>query len=1376
MQARPKTLGRSLTAWLAVLGLLYAPVLGAPAGAQLVEGDDLFLLTTSTAPNVILLMDNSQSMNHIEWHPAFDPNAGSYGCTNFDNNRVYTHDEVRYRTAFNGSSDYVEVAHDASYLLDDGSVSLWFTTPDTSQGDVAMFSKDSSGYDTGGHLTIRLLNSGRVQVRFQSTSADYWVTSSGAVSADTWHHIAFTWGSGGMKLYLDGALEDTDPYTGGTGTTSGGTGNFEPIVIGANSWTSGNLLATPVTNHFLGEIDETAIFDSALSLTEVQDISSYGLPNGTIDAYKLLNDSFCGNERQIWAPSDPTLWDGRYLNWYFSDDADPYYSEIQTAKANVEGCTQAGSSKFFDDKYRRTRFEASKQVLLDLLCVAESKNVRFGLATFRDAADLNTEDPNGGFIAADLGRSNPSHAAELETKIKNNTLASETPLSESLFQIYSFWMSRDTADIPVGADGLTKFPVYEYDKFGALETNSSQYLEDPMAFQCEKAFVVILTDGLPTRDDFDQDPASTSGGYDDFGALIGDYHDEGADAVPDPELPGDTDESSFYLDDIAKYMQDNDFRPDLGGDQLVDTYAVGLATDQTTDDFLQMTADVGNGLFFHTQDGDQLTFALIAALNDIIEKSSSFTAAAVPSARTADGADFYQAFFLPSGKSAFWEGHVRAWQLAQNGDILDKNGNCALDDPDAGECNSGPFKTDAEFLWDALDQVPPPGSRSLYASKLVSSTPARVAFDDALTAADLTIQPFSVASDPAPNNALYPTFGSTAITEEGLADEVVAFGQGCFFGTGVTDAALVGTPGSCLARPARLGDIFHSNPVVVRRPGAPIVEESYKSFEQAYSARSRMIYAGTNGGFLEAIHAGDWQAGLTPPRYDGGTGVERFGFMPWQVRENIKNLPIDPPDGRTHYVDGSPGVADVWIYPSAGATTKQSDGREWRTMLVSGLRKGGRHYFALDITNPDGITGPGSVNLAYPGFQASGPAYGWEFPEEGDPGSHLPLMGETWSRPILTRVRVGVNDNGVPHERWVAIFASGYDHNGDPNPTAVTGRVSTYSSSATEGRAIFIIDVKTGEVLGRKKLDSFALDGQTAMAYAMPSTPAVLDLNADGFADVIYVGNLGGQMFKWAISALGGDPVNGAGSGDDVDQPNWPFKLFFEAPIAAIGGDDYYQNFYFPPTAALVDGKVWMAWGAGERRDLNYEGDTGDENNRLYVAFDPDPLEQLAVPLSTLTESDLVDATSSPGGVTLGGARGYYIKGEDGEKFVTNSLVFGGQVIINSFTPTPDVDPCLGRGLGKAYVFDLLTGEGFFVDASNNPERTFDLGMGLPTDPKVSVSLGTPGGGGGGGGGGPCGTGQGNRVYIEKSDAEIQSLEACDIPSGGQLVFWQEVP
>jgi type IV pilus assembly protein PilY1 len=539
-----------------------------------------------------------------------------------------------------------------------------------------------------------------------------------------------------------------------------------------------------------------------------------------------------------------------------------------------------------------------------------------------------------------------------------------------------------------------------------------------------------------------------------------------------------------------------------------------------------------------------------------------------------------------------------------------------------------------------------------------------------------------------------------------------------------------------------------------------LLEASYRAFKTAYAGRGRVIYAGTNAGFLEAIEAGSWQAGATPPGYDAGTGAELFGFMPWESRLSIENLPIDSPTDRGHYVDGSSQVADVWIHPSASATTKAANGSEWRTMLVGGLRRGGRHYYALDITNPDGIVGPGGANLAYPGFQASGPAYGWEFPKEGDPGGYLPLMGHTWSQPIITRVKVSVNNDGVAHERWVAIFTAGYDESGDPNPPPVSGRLSVYDANATQGRAVFMIDMKTGQVLARKKLDVGASDAQQHMRSAMPSTPAVFDLNNDGFADVIYVGNLIGTMFKWVVKPLGGDPVNGSHSSDDADQPNWPFKRFFQAPIAIDSGTLYWQNFFFPPAGAMLNGKVWLAFGAGERKDLPYTGNAAiDENNRFYVVSDPDPLEQGAG-LGTVTEGDLIDATNSPSGVTISTERGFFIKAGEGEKFVTSTVIFAGKVVTASFVPTPSVDPCAARGEATAYIFDLLTGKGYFEDASSNPKRTMDIGVGLPTDPKVSVGPG----------------GKGNRVYIEKSGADLESIGQDDVPASGQLLYWRELP
>ncbi len=1063
-----------------------------------------------------------------------------------------------------------------------------------------------------------------------------------------------------------------------------------------------------------------------------------------------------------------TYWSGRYLMWYLGlDETDPddaaILDEIDNAVANVPGCTSAGGSGAFANKYRRTLFQASKQVLLDLLCVAEPKNVRFGVAKFREAGDAGLVDPNGGFVSSDLGRSNPSHAAELEAAIKNANIASEgTPLAEALFQIYTYWMPRVAGDMPLGEDG-NPFPIYEYDKAGD-RVASNNWLEDAMLYECEKAFVIIVSSGQPSRDTFDavnpSDPADTALGFAAFGTggaagLIGNYY---ADA--EVEEPGGADEPSFYLDDIAKYMYDKDFRPDLGGDQTIDTYTVGFAADTVADDYLERTAQLGNGIFYEVQDGDQLTAALIAALNDIIEKAASFTASTVPSARTEDGADFYQSYFFPRSKSALWEGHLRAWTIDAAGNIEDQNGNCALDDPTAGECNSGPFKPEAVYYWDAAEEVPLPAARNLYVSKPGATAGALppVFTQGNILYTDLLLDPFALPPAHAPNDPLYAIKGSTAVNEEGLADEIVWFTRGCVFGTGVdVPSTDVATPAPCAPMPSRLGDIFHSNPVSVRQPGLRISNPGYADFKAHYAGRDRVLYAGTNAGFLEALDTGSWNTPPSPalPYYDRGTGVELFGFMPWTVRQNIKNLPIDDPTDRTNYVDGDLNSADVWIdsQVSGHPSFNRADGSEWRTYVIGGLREGGNQYFALDVTNPNGISPYGG------GAPIPFPAYAWEFPAEGNLADQA-FMGESWAKPIITRVRLkDVDRPGDTVDRWVAIVTGGYDATSDPNPEEVTGTTDLYDASSVAGRGIYIIDLRTGGVLAEKKFGS-VVDNQADMLFSVVSTASVLDLNFDGVADVIYVGDMGGNVWKWSIHPPGEDRSND-GSGLRT-QPNWPFKKFFAAAPVTIGGGGgvtYYKNFMFAPAAAYKNGALHLAFGSGERRNLTFRGDVNNngENNRFYVMVDSDPYEVAAPPLATITEADLTDFSGSQAAQTFAN-KGFYFSVADGEKFVTNVEIFNGKVLAGSFVATSNPDPCVTRGDGTLYVFDLQTGEGHFADGGGGAQRGYSLGPGLPTDPKVSIGVG----------------GKDNKVVIEKSGSDIEVIDEDPIDLNGATLFWRE--
>ena len=87
------------------------------------------------------------------------------------------------------------------------------------------------------------------------------VLSSSSPPVNQWTHFAATYDGAVMRMYVNGFLEGQAPYTGGIfpGTNS--------LIIGA---------ALPGLSHFSGRIDEPAVYNRALSETEIQAIYSAG--------------------------------------------------------------------------------------------------------------------------------------------------------------------------------------------------------------------------------------------------------------------------------------------------------------------------------------------------------------------------------------------------------------------------------------------------------------------------------------------------------------------------------------------------------------------------------------------------------------------------------------------------------------------------------------------------------------------------------------------------------------------------------------------------------------------------------------------------------------------------------------------------------------------------------------------------------------------------------------------------------------------------------------------------------------------------------------------------------------------------------------------
>ncbi len=151
---------------------------------------------------------------------------------------------------------YQVIDHTEDMLLDAAELQFSFKAFDV-QRKQGLVSKDSEFRDTGGHL-LAVIENGRLSIRLQSTDADYFVES-GELSPNQWYDVRFVFGPEGMELYVDEVLVDTNPYSGGLFTTSGGIGNYNPVVLGANSWEADDLVPTPLIDFFDGYLRDVRL-------------------------------------------------------------------------------------------------------------------------------------------------------------------------------------------------------------------------------------------------------------------------------------------------------------------------------------------------------------------------------------------------------------------------------------------------------------------------------------------------------------------------------------------------------------------------------------------------------------------------------------------------------------------------------------------------------------------------------------------------------------------------------------------------------------------------------------------------------------------------------------------------------------------------------------------------------------------------------------------------------------------------------------------------------------------------------------------------------------------------------------------------------------
>lgn len=260
-----------------------------------------------------------------------------------------------------------------------------------------------------------------------------------------------------------------------------------------------------------------------------------------------------------------------------------------------------------------------------------------------------------------------------------------------------------------------------------------------------------------------------------------------------------------------------------------------------------------------------------------------------------------------------------------------------------------------------------------------------------------------------------------------------------------------------------LGDIVNSRVAPVGDPRANYTDEfnpGYSAFKAANLGRLKVAYVGANDGMLHAFNG------------SAAGGNEIFAYVPQALFSGPTNTPET--DGlvalaktsyvHKYYVDSTPVISDVNFGGGAG---------DWHSLLVGGLGKGGKSYFAIDVTNPASLSN--EANLAN--------AVKWEFKHKH--------MGHTYGRPVMVK---------TAKYGWVVILTSGYNND--------------------DGQGyFFIVKPDTGALLEAIPTGEGTLANEAGLAHA---TAFVSDFR-DFTADAAYAGDLLGNVWRLDLTGTSGN-------------------------------------------------------------------------------------------------------------------------------------------------------------------------------------------------------------------------------------------------------------
>ena len=1111
-------------------------------------------------------------------------------------------------------------------------------------------------------------------------------------------------------------------------------------------------------------------------------------------------------ECQSDVPADPTLDDfannGNSLNYTqrYTDNANKAlnwtaFRTVTLYSANYLNYLTDPSGGTTSQSYMTVAKQAAKTVIDSV------RNVRFGLMTF----NKNDASPNdGGRVLMAIDTMDDTRRTEMKNLIdgltghpdacdptdtscvddphsidENEAAANRSPLTETLWETVQYLGGEavNFGDNQFPLDTDPSGPVAPLFRDADAEDASNNYIS-PFAFDCQQAFVLLITDGEPTNDG-DANSA--------ISALTANPSAEGQDIEPDNNNNG-------LLDELAGYMFNNDLDNALSGIQRARVYTIGIGVTNgsAAETLLMDTASKGSGIYIEGNDIASTVNALQTAVNDVSQTTSSFVAPALSVNafnKLFNRDEVYFAVFKPD-TTIRWNGNIKKFRLCnaeqddagtcEFGEVIDDNDDPAID-PSTGRIKDnavdiwgGNQSGDEVMLGGTGSLIPAPANRNLYA---FSEDYTNLVFP-----VNLTNFPVNTTTGAQLYDAVNPAgSGDPAvlgldptIATQTEVDELVNWmlGQDSYDEDNDNDTS---------DQRWAFADPLHSQPVAVTY-GFKAQQTDPNTNELLPAEPVVKLFVGTNDGVVRMIN--------------DDTGAEEWAYIPRELLVDQNQLAQNGEISTSKYygIDGTPSFwiadqdRDGIIEPNGADGTAGNADDEFVYMYI-GMRRGGKRIYAFDVTPTGMLTDDTSGQIQ--------PKLLWVI--DGDTDADYANLGQTWSRPQVTSIRFSCNgqacDNVVITDdneaRTVLIFGGGYDNNQDStiNDPAGTG-------ADTIGNGIYIVDPKDGTRLLWISNTGSGADLELAnMDFSIPSDLTLVDGSADGEVDRIYVGDTGGQL--WRIDLTEDLNTNSPGDSAGARLADFGCPVGTRPDCSDSTGTPVQdrRKFFYKPDVTFVRDSVFTSNDAASLYDLVTiaTGDRADPtdkftedgtlnaveavHNRIYAIRDFVPndivgtnyplcnngtaLVSCGGPIKDTASGPLVDLTTSaidPDNVSSSvlDSAGWYIDfreasvptGETsvwvGEKSLASTLIFSNILFATTFVPAnqdTSLQTCSkGEGLARVYALDLFTGDAALAtefaafevanNVSNSPNipgpahRALGVGGGIPSEVTIVIREG----------------------------------------------------